>query len=167
VRARGRRRIVFSIVCSQQRSLALLVLKWMKWGDEISTRKFDLGVFTQPRPNVWSGRALQVDFAKLAVSGLASMYPAFDWSVVLLAIMDFSARASSLSDRPRSGQLGHQCSHAPGRPNLHLVSSSRRPRRVRCIDLAKSSRTPHFACSLRPWGGIKIKLIEQRPRQPF
>ena len=26
-------------------------------------------------PNVWSGRALQVDFAELAVSGLASMYP--------------------------------------------------------------------------------------------
>jgi hypothetical protein len=29
-------------------------------------------------PNVWSGRALQADFAELAVSGLASMYPAFD-----------------------------------------------------------------------------------------
>jgi len=47
----------------------------------------------------------------------------------LLATMDISARASSLCDRPRSGQLGHQCSQAPGRPNLHLVSSSRRPRR--------------------------------------
>ena len=32
-------------------------------------------------PHVWSGRASQVDFAELAVSGLASMYPAFDWSV--------------------------------------------------------------------------------------
>jgi hypothetical protein len=32
-------------------------------------------------PNVWSGRALQVDFAELAVSGLASMYPAFDCSM--------------------------------------------------------------------------------------
>ena len=30
-------------------------------------------------PTVWTGRALQVDFAELAVSGLASMYPAFDW----------------------------------------------------------------------------------------
>ena len=80
--------------------------------------------------NVWSGRASQVDFAELAVSGLASMYPAFDWSVVLLAIMDISARASSLAERPRAGHLGHQCSHAPGRPNLHLVLSSRRPRRV-------------------------------------
>ena len=65
--------------------------------------------------------------------------------VVLLAIMGISARASSLCDRPRLGQLGHQCSHAPGRPNVHLVSSSRRPRRVRCIDLATSSRAPHFA----------------------
>jgi hypothetical protein len=57
-----------------------------------------------------------VDFAELAVSGLASMYPAFDWSVVLLAIMDISAPAISLADRPRLGHLGHQCSQAPGRP---------------------------------------------------
>jgi hypothetical protein len=32
-------------------------------------------------PNVWSGRALQEIFVELAVSGLASMYPAFDWSI--------------------------------------------------------------------------------------
>src|ERR1700736_2897094 len=44
--------------------------------------------------------------------------------------MDISARATSLSDRSRMDQSGHQCSHAPGRPILHLVSSSRRPRRV-------------------------------------
>src|SRR5271169_6864935 len=69
-------------------------------------------------------------FVELAVSGLASMYPTSDWSGVLLAIMDISARAISLADRPQPGHLGHQCSHAPGRPNLHLVSSSRRPRRV-------------------------------------
>ena len=79
-------------------------------------------------PHVWSGRVLQVDFAELAVSGLASMYPVSDWSCLLRTIMDISARAPSLADRPRSGHLGHQCSHAPGRPNLHLVSSSRRPR---------------------------------------
>ena len=47
---------------------------------------------------------------------------------VLRAIMDISARAFSLADRPRMGQTGHQGSHAPGRPVLHLVSSSRRPR---------------------------------------
>jgi hypothetical protein len=60
--------------------------------------------FVEFDPNVWSGRALQADFVELAVSGLASMYPTFDWSVVLLAIMDISARAISLADRP---QLGH------------------------------------------------------------
>jgi hypothetical protein len=32
-------------------------------------------------PDVWSGRALQEIFVELAVSGLASMYPAFDWSI--------------------------------------------------------------------------------------
>ena len=54
-----------------------------------------------PDPDVWSGRALQVDFAELAVSGLASMYPASDWSVCSGAIMDISARAISLTDRPQ------------------------------------------------------------------
>jgi len=32
-------------------------------------------------PNVWSGRALQEVFDELAVGGLASMYPAFDWNM--------------------------------------------------------------------------------------
>jgi hypothetical protein len=54
------------------------------------------------------------------------MYPASD--VVLRTIMDISARAFSLADRPRSGHSGHQCSHALGRPILHFVLSSRRPR---------------------------------------
>jgi hypothetical protein len=54
---------------------------------------------------------------------------------VLRAIMDISARAFSLADRPRLDHLGHQCSHAPGRPNLHLVSSSRRPRLETLIGL--------------------------------
>jgi hypothetical protein len=31
-------------------------------------------------PNVWSGRALQEVFVELSVCGLASMYPASDWS---------------------------------------------------------------------------------------
>jgi hypothetical protein len=42
-----------------------------------------------------------VDFAKLAVSGLASMYPAFNLEHLLRAIMDISARAFSLADRPQ------------------------------------------------------------------
>jgi hypothetical protein len=46
-------------------------------------------------PDVWSGRALQVDFAELAVSGLASMYPAFDWSVCCSGPSWISARVRS------------------------------------------------------------------------
>ena len=42
-------------------------------------------------------------------------------AVLLRTIMDISARAVSLADRPQMGQLGHQCSHAPGRPILHLL----------------------------------------------
>jgi len=46
-------------------------------------------------PNVWSGRALQVDFSELAVSGLASMYPASDWSVLCSGPSWISARVRS------------------------------------------------------------------------
>jgi|SRR5580704_8181329 hypothetical protein len=49
---------------------------------------------------------------------------------MLPATMDISARATSLAARPRLGHWGHQCSHAPGRPILHLFVASRRPRRV-------------------------------------
>jgi len=44
---------------------------------------------------VWSGRASQVDFAELAVSGLASMYPASDWSVLCSGPSWISARVRS------------------------------------------------------------------------
>ena len=53
-------------------------------------------------PNVWSGRALQEVFRRGGGSGLASMYPVSDWSWFLLrTIMDISARAISLTDRPQ------------------------------------------------------------------
>ena len=51
--------------------------------------------------------------------GLASMYPASDWSMWLQALMDISARVNSLADKPRAGYQGHQGSYAPGRPILH------------------------------------------------
>jgi hypothetical protein len=46
-------------------------------------------------PNVWSGRALRVDFSELAVSSLASMYPAFDWNVWCSGPSWISARVRS------------------------------------------------------------------------
>ena len=78
--------------------------------------------FVAHDPDVWSGRASQENFVELVVSGLASMYPAFDWSVLLRATMDISARAISLADRPQLGHLGHQCSHA-GREDRTSISS--------------------------------------------
>jgi hypothetical protein len=65
-------------------------------------------------------------------------------AVLLPTIMDISARALSLADRPRLGHSGHQCSHALGRPKLHLVSSSRRPR-LEAVDRVTSSLAPHIA----------------------
>src|SRR4029077_19872901 len=41
------------------------------------------------------------DFDKLAVSGLASMYQTSDWSIMLRATMDISARTRSLPERPQ------------------------------------------------------------------
>ena len=85
--------------------------------------------------------------------------------------MDISARAFSLADRPRLDHLGHQCSHAPGRPNLHLVSSSRRPR-LETVDRVTSSLAPHiaqFLCSsqrpfLRP-GPQSVDRVARRGGQ--
>jgi hypothetical protein len=81
--------------------------------------------------------------------------------------MDISARAFSLADRPRLDHLGHQCLQAPGRPNLHLVSSSRRPR-LETANRVASSLAPHiaqFLCSsqepfLRP--GPHTLLVVRR-----
>jgi hypothetical protein len=69
-------------------------------------------------------------------------------AVVLRAIMDISARAFFLAVRPQVGHSGHQGSHAPGRPVLHLVSSSRRPRReavVLCHGWLLIGAVPLFA----------------------
>ena len=92
-------------------------------------------------------------------------------AVLLRTIMDISARAISLADRPRSGHSGHQCAHALGRPNLHLVSSSRRPR-LETVDRVTSSLAPHiaqFLCSsqgpfLRP-GPQNVDRVARRGGQ--
>jgi hypothetical protein len=92
-------------------------------------------------------------FRRSGGCGLASMYPVSDWgSSWLPTIMDISARASSLADRPQLGHSGHQCSHAPGRPILHLVSSSRRPRRVRTVGYVIDSSSLHAVPLFVPGG---------------
>jgi hypothetical protein len=61
--------------------------------------------------------------------------------------------------RPRPGQLGHQCSYARGRPNLHLVSSSRRPRRVTGSSPPKVRRWHLWGDNT---GGRRIFVIDLR-----
>src|SRR5690242_15137845 len=108
-------------------------------------------------PHVWSGRAMQGDFDETVASGLASMYPAFDWSVVLRAIMDISARAFSLAVRPQRTiwvtrfrmrredrtSISFSSSRRPWRVNELLANATRleacRPRRGDC-EPARSMR---------------------------
>jgi hypothetical protein len=49
-----------------------------------------------------------------------------------------------ISGQASVGHLGHQGSHAPGRPILHLVSSSRRPRQA--VNVVRTLPAP-FLCS--------------------
>ena len=73
-------------------------------------------------PDVWSGRALQEVFVELAVGGLASMYPASDWSSLSPGHHGHQRACGLISGQASVGHLGHQCSQAPGRPILHLSS---------------------------------------------
>ena len=105
-------------------------------------------LITGSDPNVWSGRASQEVFVDpVAVRSCINVFGLSLERDVLRAIMDISARAISLADRPRTGHSGHQCSHAPGRPILHLVSSSRRPRQETGCG-ATSLRAPCLCSSI-------------------
>jgi len=72
-------------------------------------------------------------FVELAFSGLASMYPVSDWSCFAPDQYGYQRACDLISGQASLGHSGHQCSHAPGRPILHLFSFSRRPRRVRVL----------------------------------
>jgi hypothetical protein len=88
-------------------------------------------------------------FVELAVSGLASMYPVSDWSMC--------SGPSWISARTRShyrtglngGHLGHQCSHAPGRPILHrrLILSQTSAGSLSYVIDSSSSYLYLFLCS--------------------
>jgi hypothetical protein len=75
-----------------------------------------------------------------------------------------------INGQASTGHPGHQCSHALGRPSLHLVSSSRRPR-LETVDRVTSSPAPHiaqFLCSsqgpfLRP-GPQNVDRVARRGR---
>src|ERR1700716_1362779 len=70
-------------------------------------------------PNVWSGRAMQ-EVLSSGVSGLASMYPVSSWSCFAPDHHGYQRACVLISGQASTGHSGHQCSHAPGRPILHL-----------------------------------------------
>jgi hypothetical protein len=74
------------------------------------------------------------------------MYPVSDWSCFAPDHHGYQRACVLINGQASTGHLGHQCSHALGRPNLHLVSSSRRPR-LEIVDRVTSSLAPHIRCS--------------------
>ena len=84
-------------------------------------------------------------------------------AVLLRTIMDISARAFSLADRPRRAIWVTSVSHAPGRPILHLFSSSRRPRQVTCFALATHCGLLILSGLCGRQCGVRIRLARARP----
>src|SRR5690242_10726711 len=89
------------------------------------------------RPCVASG------FAELAVSGLASMYPAFDWSIAP-GHHGYQRACDLISGQASIGPFGSPVFAWARKTDLHLVSSSRRPR-LETVDRVTSSLAPHIA----------------------
>jgi hypothetical protein len=107
-------------------------------------------------------------FVDLVVSGLASMYPVSSWSRFAPDHHGYQRACDLINGQASTGHRGHQCSHAPGRPILHLYLSSRRPR-LETVDRVTSSLAPHtvqFFCSsqgpfLRP-GPQNVDRVARR-----
>jgi len=110
-------------------------------------------------------------FVDLVVSGLASMYPVSSWSRFAPDHHGYQRACDLINGQASTGHRGHQCSHAPGRPILHLYLSSRRPR-LETVDRVTSSLAPHiaqFLCSsqgpfLRP-GPQNVDRVARRGGQ--
>src|SRR5438270_5230596 len=88
-------------------------------------------------------------FVDLVVSGLASMYPVSSWSCFAPDHHGYQRACDLINGQASTGHPGHQDSHAPGRPILHLSLSSRRPR-LETVDRVTSSLAPdtaRFLCS--------------------
>ena len=73
---------------------------------------------------------------------------AFDWSVSFSGHHGYQRACDLISGQTSTRPFGSPVFTLAGRPNLHLFSSLADTQRVRRIDLATSSRAPHFA---RPW----------------
>jgi hypothetical protein len=73
-------------------------------------------------PNVWSGRALQENFHR--VGGRAVLHQCIRPLIGAFCAPGhhgYQRACDLVTGQASMGHLGHQCSHAPGRPILHLV----------------------------------------------
>ena len=101
----------------------------------------DVAKSSQFDPNVWSGRALQEGFVELAMSGLASMYSAFDWSSKCSWPSWISARVRAHYRTGLSGPFGSPVftragkTRPPSRLILSQTSAGKICRLHRCVFL--------------------------------
>src|SRR5215472_3102951 len=75
-------------------------------------------------PNVWSDRALQENFHR--VGGCAVLHQCIRPLIGASCAPGhhgYQRACDLITGKASRGHLGHQCSHAPGRPILHLVSN--------------------------------------------
>ncbi len=80
--------------------------------------------------------------------GLASMYPASDWSVCALGHHGYQRACVLISGQASNGPFGSPVFACAGKTDPPSLShSSRRPRRVRGV-VVTSSNVPHFALFL-------------------
>jgi hypothetical protein len=115
--------------------------------------------------NVWSGRASQVDFAELAVSGLASMYPAFDWSVTP-GHHGYQRACELISGKASSGPFGSPVFACAGKtePPFRLILSQTSAGKVYQSGYVIAGSSLYVLAAFLGVG-TKIKLTGQRAHQ--
>jgi hypothetical protein len=91
---------------------------WLKaWAMQIARRR------GMKKAIVALARRLAVIMHRIWVDGTE-----FRWWSLAPGRHGYQRAGELISGKASTDHLGQQCSRAPGRPNLHLVSSSRRPR---------------------------------------
>src|ERR1700745_3208979 len=113
-------------------------------------------------PSVWTGRALQAKNDDVELIGLALLYPALNGSLCSWPSW-ISARARSHSRLGPEGHKGHLIANALGETFLHLLISTRRPRRESQLLLSgtalavppepPSPPRPMGRAAVATWGG--------------
>jgi hypothetical protein len=98
-------------------------------------------------------------FVDLMVSGLASMYPVSSWSCFAPDHHGYQRACDLVNGQASTGHPGNQCSHAPGRPNLHLAALDCRKLETPDIDvLERAIRDPRVTVLDRIYDGYEKEV---------